>query len=64
MRTKYRHRVDRVREPQAPPALPKEAVITGPRTLYVPRTGREYDVVWCGAKTDPDLCDMTPTIWK
>jgi hypothetical protein len=64
MSTKYRHRVERVRDPKAAPALPKESIQTGPREVFVPRTQRLYDIVWAGQKSDPDLRDMSPNLWK
>lgn len=64
MSTKYRHRVERIRDPKPPAPLPKEAIQVGPREIYVPRTKQLYEVVWCGQKSDPDLRDMSPNLWK
>lgn len=51
---RIQHRVDSKRAPKAPP-LPKEAIATGPRELFVPRTQTLYDIVWNGQRGDFSL---------
>jgi hypothetical protein len=51
------------RGPAAPPPLPKEVVITGPRER-VDRFGNKYDLIWNGQRGDPDLRDLHPNEGK
>lgn len=51
MTTRYVHRVTKKQARKAPPALPKEVLVTGPRER-IDRWGVPYRVIWCGADKD------------
>ena len=57
------HRVTSKQARPAPPILPKEVTVTGPRE-YTDRFGTAFEVVWDGRLSDPHLRDLHVNLLK